>query len=383
MSKRRSSGTGSLVYRASTKRWEGRYSVYDELGVKHIKTVTAKTKKEADEKLMKCIVEAKDKAFSFRKCETLKDYANYWESLMIKCQEMYPDDPTNYKLHTIETYMYALRRVLLPELGNQRINQITKRDIRLSIQRVNNRFGNTRQCQISRDAISAVMKLAIEEEKISDNPALGVILPKYTRKEKEIWSDQELKTSIQATKDEKLRPLYLLIVTCGLRRGEALGLRKSDCDFKNNFIHIRQQVVIINNKPMITTPKTSSSIRDIPITKSLSCLLQKFINEDTSNCELVFHTTSNAPISPRNFERTYKAVVKKANIRYLPPHSLRHSFCTDLCHSGVDLKTNQVLMGHSDPNVTMKVYQHVSQQNKIDASRLIAELRGSKLGISY
>lgn len=379
MGKRRSSGTGSVTYRTSTKRWEGRYAVIDEFGVKHTKTITGKTKKEVEERLMQCIVESKNKVFNFQKCETLENYFHHWESLMVKRQEMHPNDPTNYKLHTIETYSNALRRVLLPKLGKMHINKITQRDIKLAIQKVNDRWGNTRQCQISRDAISAVMKLAIEEELIFVNPATGVVTPKYTKKEKEIWNAEELAKFLDAAKEDRLHPLYRLIAECGLRRGEALGLRKSDCNFENNFISIRQQVVTLNSRPVITTPKTLASRRDIPITENLSALLKDMVKKDTGSCELVFHTANNTPIAPRNFERSYKKVVEKAGIRYLPPHSLRHNFCTDLCHSGVDLKTNQVLMGHSDPSVTLKVYQHVNQQNKVDAVQRIVAFRNQQL----
>lgn len=383
MSKRRSSGTGSVTYRASTKRWEGRYPVYDEFGRRRIKTISGKIKREVEDRLMRCIVESRGKTFNLQKCETLENYSRYWENLMVRRQEMRPDDPSNYKLRTIETYMYALRKVLYPELGKMRINKITRKDIKLAIQKMNNRFSNTRQCQIGRDAISAVMKLAIEEEKIAENPAIGVVLPKYTRKEKEIWDSDELKLFLKATEGDKLQSLYLLIANCGLRRGEALGLRKTDCDFENLFIHIGQQVVLVHNKPTITAPKTRTSVRDVPITESLSRILQKMISKDNSGCELVFHTANGTPISPRNFERSYRKVVERAGIRYLSPHSLRHSFCTDLCHSGVDLKTNQVLMGHSDPSVTMRVYQHVEQQHKIDAAKRLIELRSRKLGINY
>lgn len=381
--KRRANGEGSLFFRKSTGKWEGRYSVFDERGVKHTKTITGKNKSEVAEKLRKASVVSEGQTYNFQTCDTLENYASYWESLMIKRQKMHPDDPTNYKPKTIETYMQALRRVLLPELGKRRINRITSRDIKQTIQRVNNEFGNTRQCQISRDAISAVMKLAIDEEKISTNPATGVIVPRYTKKEKEIWSTEELKLFIQAAQDDRLYLMFMLIVECGLRRGEALGLRKADCNFNENYISVKQQVVVVKNKPVITTPKTQSSIRDIPITEKLSELLQQFIAEDGSDCDLLFHTKNNTPIAPRNFERSYKAVVDKAGIKYLSPHSLRHSFCTDLCRSGVDMKTNQVLMGHADPAVTMKVYQHVNLQQKINATRKISDFRSFNLGIAY
>ncbi len=383
MTKRRSNGDGSLTYRKNTRRWEGRYAIYDELGVKHVKTVSARTKAEAAEKLRQGIVAAKGKVHNLQKSETLEAYHQYWNVMMKKKCKLCPNDPTNYKLHTIETYSRAMEKVILPRLGKMKISKITKRDIRLAIQDANNKTGKTRQCQIGRDAISAVMKLAIEEEKITDNPALGVPLPKYITEEKEIWSADELGQFLQSIRVNRFYLLFLLIAECGLRRGEALGLRKQDCDLKNNIIMVRQQVISLDNRPVITSPKTQASIRDIPISDSLAKLLREHIAKDASACDLLHHTSNNTPISPRNIQRAYKQAVKQAKVRYLSLHSMRHSFCTDLCYSGVDMKTNQVLMGHSDPTVTMKVYQHVSQQHKVEASEKLKHFRMSRLGIAY
>lgn len=118
--KRRANGEGSLFFRKNTGKWEGRYSVFDERGIKHIKTVTGKSKSEVAEKLRKASVASEGQVYNFSQaCDTLEDYANYWENLMTKRHTMHPDDPTSYKLKTIETYMQALRRVLLPWLGKR------------------------------------------------------------------------------------------------------------------------------------------------------------------------------------------------------------------------------------------------------------------------
>ncbi len=383
MVKRRANGEGNLYYRESRKRWEFRVQVTDDKGIKHYKTVTSKTQSVVIEKAEQLKLEAKNKKYSFQKCDTLNDYAEYWCKLMTKRYEMRPDDPGNYKPRTIEEYMRDLRRVLLPVLGRKPINKIDKKDVKLALQRFNDDTGHTRTCQISRNALSAVMKLAIEEEKISENPAIGISVPRYKRQEKEIWTDEELRCFLATAENDRLYPMFLLLVVCGLRRGEVLGLRKRDCDFSNNVIQVRQQVVPNNNKPTITTLKTEASYRDIPISKDVSVILKKWIEEDVTDCELVFHTKNGTPIAPRNFARSYKKLVQKAGIKYLSPHSLRHSFCTDMCMSGVNQKTNQALMGHSDPTVIQKVYEHATKASMVNAIRSVNELRELKLGISY
>lgn len=383
MVKRRANGEGSLTYRKSRARWEGRCLVLDENGVKHYKTVSAKTKAEASDKLRKLVMESKERKYSFEKCDTLKNYAEHWRNLMTRRYEMHPDDPDNYKPRTIEEYMRNLKRVFLPVLGSKPINKISKKDVRLALQNFNDATGHTRTCQIGRSALSAMMKLAISEEKLSENPAIGIPVPKYKRAEKEIWTDEELQRFINVAKNSKLYPLYLLLVCCGLRRGEALGLRKCDCDLDKTVIHVRQQVVAVNNKPTITTLKTEASYRDISIDKDASAILRKWIEEDTSTCELMFHTKNGMPIAPRNFARSYKKLVQKAGIKYLSPHSLRHRFCTDMCMSGVDQKTNQALMGHSDPSVILKVYAHATESSMVNAIEKLNGRRKLNLIVDY
>lgn len=384
MVKRRSNNEGSLTYRKSRKRWEGRYLVVDNNRVKHYKTITAKIKADATERLRKAIIAAENKKFNFQKCDTLNDCAEHWCELMTKRCKMHPDDPGNYKLRTIEEYMRDLHRVLLPVLGRKPINKIDKKDVKLALQQFNDDTGHTRTCQISRNALSAVMKLAIEEEKISENPAIGISVPNYKRQEKEIWTDEELKRFIATAVHDRLYPMFLLMVVCGLRRGEVLGLRKCDCDLDKDVIRVRQQVVTINNKPTITTLKTEASYRDIPISNEVvSAILRKWIEEDAVDCELMFHTKNSTPIAPRNFARSYKKLVQKAGIKYLSPHSLRHSFCTDLCMSGADQKTNQALMGYSDPSVILKVYAHATKSSMANAIKKLNGRRNLNLGVDH
>lgn len=80
--------------------------------------------------------------------------------------------------------------------------------------------------------------------------------------------------------------------------------------------------------------------------------------------DLVFATENGKPIYPRNFDRKFKAILKKAGLPTFNLHSLRHTFATRLLEADVQSKIAQELLGHSSVSVTLDIYSHVSDNLK-------------------
>ncbi|WP_406543626.1 tyrosine-type recombinase/integrase [Clostridium ljungdahlii] len=83
--------------------------------------------------------------------------------------------------------------------------------------------------------------------------------------------------------------------------------------------------------------------------------------------DYVFCTELGLPIDPRNLRRSYERVLKNNNIPYKKFHSLRHTFATRLFENNVPLKTVQMLLGHSNINITANIYTHVMPPEKFKA----------------
>jgi integrase len=179
---------------------------------------------------------------------------------------------------------------------------------------------------------------------------------------------------------------YLTELHTGIRRGELLGLRWKDFNEEESSIKLIQQLVKVGSKHVIRDLKTDSSQNRVivmpeEVTIALKDYKQIKKQEYKAQCYnatdleamlsdgLVFTNESGNYIQPRNFTRAFKGALKAANLPDIPWHSMRHSFAMLSLQQGVDIKTLQSDLGHSDISTTLNRYGHVSKEMKIEAAR--------------
>ncbi len=172
-------------------------------------------------------------------------------------------------------------------------------------------------------------------------------------------------------KDKKdIRKLGVLIcLYTGIRLGEICGLKWKDIDFNAKSLSINRTVQRIKNndknaktktKKIVSTPKSNSSIRIIP----LPTFLLKELSKYKSTPENYVLTNSTVFKDARVYEKYFENALKKCNIRNLNFHTLRHTFATRCIESGMDIKTLSELLGHSSYHVTLSVYVHSTIDQK-------------------
>ena len=161
-----------------------------------------------------------------------------------------------------------------------------------------------------------------------------------------------------------------ICLSTGVRIGEICALTWEDIDTENGIIHIRktiQRIYIRENgvrhtELMIDTPKTATSIRDIPMTKDLLSVLKplrKVVNEN-----FFVLTNDITPTEPRTYRNYYKKLLAKLDIPPIKFHGLRHSFATRCIESHCDYKTVSVILGHSNISTTLNLYVHPNFEQK-------------------
>lgn len=225
------------------------------------------------------------------------------------------------------------------------------------------------------------INLALKQGLVMRNYCDLVTLPKAEKGKSEVikcFSTDEQKQLIASLDGNRNKPLYLTALGCGLRLGEIIGLKWEDIDFTKETISINRAVSNIakveadgtrNWSILEHTPKTDTSIRTIPIPKTLVIALkqhkqtqnkEKLKNGELyQNNDLVFCTELGNYFDTRNLTRSYERHLKKIGIPYRNFHSLRHTYATRLFENDVPIKTVQSLLGHKDITTTMNIYTHV------------------------
>ncbi|ALJ23533.1 integrase [Lactobacillus gallinarum] len=231
-------------------------------------------------------------------------------------------------------------------------------------------------------------------ELISKNPMNKVIPPKAKNKPKpftDFYSKDELNIFLRDAKEYNFKyfVFFRLLAYSGMRKGEALALKWSDINFKDNTISINKDVTVgLNNELYEDTPKTENSFRTLDMDaatmeylkewrlmqqKTMLKLGYNFLNSDN----LLFSTISNGYLSMSKPRQWNVAICKKYDLRRIKIHGFRHTHASLLFEAGASMNEVKARLGHADINTTMNIYTHVTDDQKKDtANKLVRLLEG-------
>lgn len=216
---------------------------------------------------------------------------------------------------------------------------------------------------------------AEKEGYIIKNPCNNVTIPNKEKQIKkeiiEYFNEEEIKQLKEAFKGSKLENLILVALGTGLRQGELLALKWENINLKEKYLEVKESVKKVyvfdsnGDKKLETVyqkPKTKNSIRKVDLPNKIVDILSN-MNQNTT---FVFEDENGEPYSAKTIFGNWKKTLTDNNIPYKKFHALRHTYATMLLTKGVDLKTVQDLMGHSDITIT-QIYLHVLPKTKNDA----------------
>lgn len=219
----------------------------------------------------------------------------------------------------------------------------------LHIQAVLNRkaMKYPRAAQLIYAMLSCSLHKAERLRLIAATPMAGVEKPMHHPKRADTLTADQLRQYLEAARDTEHYPLLLLMATCGLRRGEALGVTWAAID--GDLLHIRQQRQRIKGKGMQTRPlKSHASNRDIPLPAPVLAELHAW-PQRTMTGWLVDTT-------PDRLHRAHNKVIAAAQLPKITLHGLRHSMATAMAADGTPIKILQGILGHSHYQLTADLY---------------------------
>ena len=202
-------------------------------------------------------------------------------------------------------------------------------------------------------------------------PTMKLKFPESEKQELEVYTKEEQKKLIAWVKENPSNLAFGIIIALatGMRIGEICALRWQDVDLDRGIIHVRgtlERVLDIERgtgtKLLMSSPKSRSSRRDIPILPSVLKTMKAYAK--ISRPDYFVLSGAPKPAEPRTFRNSVNEMMAKAGVRRLKFHGLRHSFATSMIAAGADLKTTSAILGHSSVEITMDVYVHPSQEDK-------------------
>ncbi len=368
--------TGSLQKKG--KVWYAVINTFNEKGKRQLKWIsTGKNKKPDAQKVLTEILSKMDKNTYIDPVKTLfSDFMLDWLDNIIKShveQTTWEGYTTNIMVH-IEPYFKA-KRLKLSEITAMDLQQYFNKKLNegLSACYLKKHHVNIKK------ALDYATKLGL----INSNPIQHVTMPKIKKHDAKYYTVEQLEQLLTVTKGSNIESAVFLTVHYGFRRGEALGLRWSDINFKEGTLKVcntRTRVA----KNVEKKPKSESSIRTLPliprVTEYLKSLKQQQEEHKNAfgNCyndnDYVCRYSDGTPVNVNTIDHAFKRTLEDNKMPHIRFHDLRHSTASYLIKNGLSLKEIQIWLGHSDISITANIYTHVDSEMKMNTASKINEL---------
>ena len=263
---------------------------------------------------------------------------------------------TTMKFSTQKLYPHLLRRHLLPVFGDRPLCDIRRVDIQRFVTEKITRQNLSCQTAVHlRNLMSGTLERAVEWGYLEANPARRIKAPPMQRRRETIVLTREQLATLLQVLQEPIKTLAITVAMTGLRIGEVLALRWRSLDFEKGLIQVREAVY----EGHLSSPKSKSSIRDIPMGPSLQHLLSDSRKAAPADA-FVFASRSGTPLDSHNLlARVLKPACRRAGLPAISWHSFRHTHATLLSDLGESLKTAQAQLGHARLSTTAEIYTHV------------------------
>jgi integrase len=264
-----------------------------------------------------------------------------------------------------------LRLHIVPQMGGTRIREVTPP----GVQRIVNGWAKERAPRTVRrqyDVVRAVFAYAVASDWLARSPCRGIDLPHVQALRRRVLSSDDV-ALIASAMDDRYRPMVWLGAVLGLRWGEVAGLTVGSLDFLRGTVTVSEQ---LGRDRKLGPPKSASGCRTLSLPRALANLLSAHLATmcvtATDAKRLVFQSPEGSPLDYSRWrQRVWTPAVEAVDLAGVSFHDLRRAATTALVAEGVDLKTAQTRLGHSDPRLTLAVYaQATTEADKAAADRL-------------
>ena len=301
---------------------------------------------------------------------------------VLEIVKRYTDTKIGVRESTRRGYQTTINFLEQDPFGAKRIDSIKISDAKLWLIGLQQKQGKGYSTiHTIRGILRPAFRMALDDDLIRRNPfdfelATVVVNDSVTR---EALTRAEERKYLEFVKKDKhfsryYEGIYILFNT-GLRISEFVGLTTKNIDFKHHKIIVNHQLIrTMDMRYVIEEPKTESGVREIPMTAEVEEAFRTIIKNRKKPktepivggyCGFLFLDKNEKPMVALHWEKYFQHILEKYNSIYkvqmpkVTPHVCRHTFCSKMAKSGMNPKSLQYIMGHSDISVTLNTYTHV------------------------
>lgn len=306
---------------------------------------------------------------------------------VLELVQKYISQKRGVKHNTQANYNFVINVIKKEDFGAKRIDTIKLSDAKTWLIKLQDDGRGYSSIHSIRGVVRPAFQMAVDDDLINKNPfefqlATVVVNDSVTR---EAITRKQQREFLRFIKEDKhfckyYDGIYILFNT-GLRVSEFVGLTINDIEFDKERIKVDHQLQRTRNmKYEILTPKTEKGERYVPMQKDVADCFRRIIqNRKHPKIEpmidgysgFLFLDKNDMPMVALHWEKYFQHIREKYNSIYkvqmpcITPHVCRHTFCSNMAKSGMNPKTLQYIMGHSDIGVTLNTYTHLQFEDAL------------------
>ena len=318
------------------------------------------------------------------------DYAA-GEIIVLDLLKRYIATKTGVRYNTKVGYQFVLNLVSKENFGYLKIRDIKPSDVKqwfIKLYQDGRRYSTITSV---RGVLRPAFEMAVEDDIIRRNPfsfQITDVVPNDSKTRQAISGEVKERFLTFIRESRHYSQYYdeiIILLGTGMRVSELYGLTRADLDFEARRIKVERQLTRTRHcEYYVEKPKTASGERYIPMTDEVYRAFQNAVQRRKQpkvellidgHTGFLFLDKDGKPKVAMHLEHVMKRIVDRYNDAHedklpsITPHVLRHTFCTEMANSGIDLKSLQYLMWHSDAGVTLNVYTHASYEAAENAMR--------------
>ncbi len=282
-------------------------------------------------------------------------------------------------------YEHLIQNYIVPQLGKIKLRELNLNRIEAHYLALQKSGASARTIRYVHAILRKCLNDAARRGYLGYNPTQGAILPRIEQKEMVFLDEGEVLQFLITIQESPHNALYTLAIKTGMRKGELLALKWTDLNWQRGTIRVQRQVQRIKEQGLVfRPPKTRAGRRTIQLgEKTLETLqeqlercklLKSAASDSWKENNLIFPSTVGTPLGGSNISKDFKAQLKKAGVKDIRFHDLRHTAASLMLNNGVPVIVVSKILGHSKTSTTLDIYGHLIPVMQEQAARVMDEI---------